>query len=87
MAGKYDAIKLAQKLDWVLSEHYEEINGHKKYYLGTIMPERNVGQAFINECKKTKDDGSFLYPWVTRYLMKTRKIDGTLDEDDLIEKY
>lgn len=26
LAGKYDAIKLAEKLNWVLTEYYEEVN-------------------------------------------------------------
>lgn len=44
------------------------------------MIENNIGTAFINECKRTKDDGSLVYPWF-QYVLKQRKIDGTMDQE------
>lgn len=62
---------LAEKLDFILS--YNE-NG--KAYLGTIIPENNVGLAFINVCKG--------YKWF-QYLLKQRKEDAP--DETLVQKY
>lgn len=48
-----------------------------KKYLGTIIPENNVGLAFINVCKG--------YKWF-QYVLKQRKEDSPSD-DNLIQKY
>lgn len=77
-AWQVDEVLLAQKLDFILTQYYEGEEHKKLFYLGTILIENNTGKAFINECKK--------YKWF-QYVLKTRKIDGTLDSDDLVQKY
>lgn len=41
-----------------------------------------MGRALINECKRTKDDGTYIYPWF-QYVLKERKLDGTYVEDTI----
>jgi len=62
---------LAQKLDFILAYKENDLQ-----YLGTIIPENNVGLAFINVCKA--------YPWF-QYLLKQRKEDSP--EESLVQKY
>lgn len=73
--GRVSEEILAKKLDFILS-YTEEATGDKKY-LGAIIPENNVGGAFINECKK--------YPWF-QYMMKERKVDS-VSQENIVQKY
>ena len=58
---------LAQKVDAL----------YRHGFLFTILPENNMGLAFINECKK--------YDWF-QYVLKERK-DDTAKEENLVQKY
>ena len=69
---RVNEVILAQKVDFILGYIEDE-----KKYLGTIIPENNVGLAFINECKQ--------YPWF-QYVLKQRKEDSPSD-DNLVQKY
>lgn len=66
-------IVLAQKVDFILTQYQED----KKHFMGTILPENNVGLAFINECKQ--------YDWF-QYVLKSRQGDRA-EWEDLIQKY
>jgi len=69
---KVNEIILAQKMDFIL--WYEE-NWRKYQWL--LLPENNVGLAFINECKH--------YSWF-QFMLKARSIDNASD-DNIQEKY
>lgn len=85
-ADTVNEILLAKKLDYILTQYSEWEWPNKKRYLGTIIIENNIGTAFINECKRTKDDWSLVYPWF-QYVLKQRKLDWTIDYDWVQEKY
>lgn len=85
-ADTVNEILLAKKLDYILTQYSEWEWPNKKRYLGTIIIENNIGTAFINECKRTKDDWSLIYPWF-QYVLKQRKLDWTLDQEWVQEKY
>ena len=65
---------LAKKLDWFFN--YKDLWG---LYLGNVLPENNVGLAFINECKK--------YEWFFERMLVERKNDKMVWEDNQIFKY
>lgn len=71
--AKVSEIILAQKLDFMLTTYTK----NQKKFMGIIIPENNVGLAFINECKS--------YSWF-QYVVKARKVDNAQD-DNLIQKY
>jgi len=70
--ARVNEIILAQKMDFILGY---QVDG--KTYRGVIFPENNIGQAFINECKK--------YRWF-QYMLQARKHDS-VDDDNLVQKY
>lgn len=69
--------QLAMQLDFILTQYSEGEGANPRHYLGTIVPENNVGLAFINECKK--------YPWF-QYVLKQRREDS-VSQENLVQKY
>jgi len=65
---------LAKKLDFIFT--YKELWWK---YLWYVLPENNVGLAFINECKK--------YEWFNERMLVERKNDKMMWEDNQIFKY
>ena len=65
---------LAKKLDFLFK--YDDLWGN---YVGNVLPENNIGLAFINECKK--------YDWFNERMLVERKNDKMMWEDNQIFKY
>lgn len=72
--AKCSEIILAKKLDSILNYTKDG-----KQYRGAIIPENNIGLAFINECKN--------YPWFN-FMVKEKKLDSSDDySDGIIERF
>ena len=65
---------LAKKLDFIFN--YDELWGK---YVWNVLPENNIGLAFINECKK--------YDWFHERMLKERRNDKIEWEENQIFKY
>lgn len=71
---KYNEEILAKKLDFFFN--YKELGGK---YVGYVLPENNIGLAFIKECMK--------YDWFHERMLKERRNDNIPGEDNQIFKY
>lgn len=65
------------KLDYILTQYTDPEDPKKRHFMGSIIPENNVGLAFINECKN--------YSWF-QYVLKSRREDATTSEN-IVQKY